>query len=162
MLAGMVDAMIDLDTWGYLGVFVAAATPWIEILFVIPAGVAVGLDATAVGLVAFVGNAAPVIGIVAGFEAVQRARERRRGADGSSPREPSSRAQRARRLLQRYGLPLLALAGPAVTGIHLATVVALATGGRRVAVTVWMVGSLAAWTIALTALSAAGSALLRG
>jgi Ca2+/H+ antiporter, TMEM165/GDT1 family len=155
--------MLDLGTWGYVGVFLAAATPWLEILLVIPAGVAVGLDAVPVGVVAFLGNALPVTGIVLAHDAAQRWRIRRRQRRGGQARAvPSPRTERARRIMRRYGLPVLALAGPLVTGIHVATAIALALGARRLAVVWWMTASLALWTVVVTALAAAGVALVRG
>jgi hypothetical protein len=153
--------VIDLDTWGYLGVFGAAATPWLEILLVIPAGVAVGLEAVPVGAVAFVGNALPVAGIVYAHDAVAGWRARRLGREADRQAR-SGRAQRARRIMQRYGLPALALAGPIVTGIHLATAIALLLGGRKAAILAWMTLSLVAWTVVITALSAVGAAVVRG
>jgi hypothetical protein len=153
--------VIDLTAWGYVGVFVAAATPWLEILLVIPAGVAVGLDAVPVGVVAFAGNALPVGGIVFAHDAVERWRSRRRqGRPKVAAR--SARAERAMQIMRRYGLPVLALAGPLITGIHLATAIALAVGARKTAVVWWMIASLAVWSVAVTALSAAGASLIRG
>ena len=152
--------MTLVDTWGYLGVLLAAATPWLEILLVIPAGVALGLAAVPVGLVAFVGNTLPVVGIVVAYEAVARRRAARRPDAMAAP--PSGRRRRAARLMERYGLPALALAGPLVTGIHLATAMALALGARRLPVLWWMTASLAAWTLVLVVLAELGSSLLRG
>lgn len=40
----------------YALVFILAATPWIELLVVIPPGITIGLDPFAVALLAFVGN----------------------------------------------------------------------------------------------------------
>ena len=153
--------MTALETWGFVGVFVAAAVPWLEILLVVPAGVAAGLPPAPVGAVAFVGNALPVLGIIVGHDALRRWLWRRRGARGTSD-EPSGRARRARHLLHRYGLPVLALAAPAVTGVHLAAFIALVVGAERTAVAGWMLGSLAAWTIVVTGLAAAGVDLLGG
>lgn len=150
--------MIGLEQWGYVGVFVAAATPWIEILLVIPAAVALGLQAVPVGVVAFVGNALPVAALVLAHGAWGRRRDRRRG---DLEQAPSARRQRAQRIMDRYGLPALAAAGPLVTGIHLATVMALALGARRGAILAWMTASLAAWTTTLVVLAELGAALLR-
>lgn len=161
----------------YGAVFVAAATPWLEILLVIPPAVAAGLDPFAVGAVAFAGNALPVAGIVLGYERLAAWRRHRRaqrearaepeapdgpGARGrpdEAPAGPGARGRRgarAKRIADRYGVPGLAIAGPILTGVHLAAVIAVALGPARARVLGWMVGSLAAWTVAITVASAAG------
>jgi Ca2+/H+ antiporter, TMEM165/GDT1 family len=136
-------------------VVVAAATPWLEILLVIPPAVAAGLDPLAVGVLAFLGNVVPVVAIVGGYEAFQR-RRARTGARASHGR--SRRRARAERLMERYGVPGLAVAGPLVTGIHLATVLAVALRAPRARVVGWMSASLLAWTVVITALSGVGAA----
>ncbi|MBK1727292.1 small multi-drug export protein [Halorhodospira neutriphila] len=127
-------------------VFVLAATPWIELVVVIPAGAAMGLPTLPVTATAFIGNALPVLAIVALF----RWWERRRG--------PVRRrwGPRARRVWRRYGLPGLALLAPVVTGIHMASVMALALGTPRRRTVQWMVASLAGWAAVTGALTALG------
>ena len=44
----------------YLLVFLGAATPWLEILVIVPLGVAYGLNPVAVAIAAFLGNAITV------------------------------------------------------------------------------------------------------
>ena len=132
--------------WQYVLVFVAAATPWLEIMIVIPVAVGLGLSPVPVTIVSFVGNALPVFGIVVLF----RQWERRRGPvrRGWSPR--------ARRVWDRYGLPGIALAGPALTGIHLAAVMALALQADRRRTAWWMTLSLAIWSVVTLAVTVAG------
>lgn len=132
--------------WQYILVFIAAATPWLEILIVIPVAIGAGLAPLPVAVISFVGNALPVLGIVALF----RWWEQRRG--------PVRRRwnRRAVRVWTKWGLPGLAIAGPLVTGIHLAAVMALALRAPRRATTWWMTVSLAVWTIATTAATLAG------
>ncbi|WP_244895300.1 small multi-drug export protein [Evansella clarkii] len=50
--------------WQYILIFVMAATPWLEILIVIPIGIAMGLNPYMVGIVSFIGNFLPIILIV--------------------------------------------------------------------------------------------------
>lgn len=132
--------------WQYLLVFLAAATPWLEIMLVIPVAIGLGLAPIPVTLISFIGNALPVFGIVALF----RQWERRRG--------PVRRnwSPRARRVWDRYGLPGIALAGPVITGIHLATVMALALQANRRSTMVWMSLSLAIWSVVTLAFTLAG------
>lgn len=143
--------------WAYVAVAVAAATPWLEILLVIPPAIGLGLDPLGVGALAFAGNFLPVLGIAGahGRWTARRSRGRHRA-------ERSGRAQRAQRVMARYGVPGLALLGPLVTGIHLATVLALATGARRRHVVGWMGASLLLWAAGLTVASALGLGLLEG
>ncbi len=141
---------------GYVLVFVLAAIPWFEILLVIPVAIALGMNPVAVGLLAFLGNALPIYGIVAFHRRITAWLDRRR----MSADEQSSRTERARRIWDRYGLPGLALAGPIATGIHLAAVIALALGGSGRRVSAWMTVSLALWTVVLVAASAMGASLL--
>lgn len=137
--------MTDL-LWQYTLVFLAAATPWLEIMIVIPVAVGVGLSPVPVTIVSFVGNALPVFGIIALF----RRWERRRGP---VVRRWSPRAQR---VWDRYGLPGIAFAGPVLTGIHLAAVMALALQADRRLTAVWMTLSLALWSAVTLLVTVAG------
>jgi Ca2+/H+ antiporter, TMEM165/GDT1 family len=142
---GPQGAPVDL-LWQYTLVFLAAATPWIEILIVIPVAVGAGLAPIPVAAVSFVGNALPVLGIVAAFRwwEAHRGPVRRRWS------------RRAMRVWTRWGLPGLALVGPLLTGIHLAAIMALALQGKRSAITWWMTASLALWTLGTTSVTVAG------
>ncbi|MFP4648223.1 MAG: small multi-drug export protein [Halorhodospira sp.] len=130
-----------------LGVVLAlAATPWVELMVVIPMGAAMGLPVPLLTLVAFVGNALPVFAIIALYQRWQRRR-------GSSQRRWSDRAMA---VWHRYGLPGLALLAPVITGIHLATAMALALGTPRQRVAWWMTASLALWAVVTAVVTAAG------
>lgn len=152
----MLELLADWATRGVLGyvaVAVAAATPWLEVLVVVPPAILLDLHPGWVGLTAFVGNYLPVVAIVAGWGALADRWARRRGR---APATGAGRGERGRRILARYGLPGLALLGPLVTGIHLATVLALGTGASRRAILVWTGASLAVWTAGLVAATVAG------
>lgn len=131
----------------YLLVFILAATPFVELLVVIPIGVGIGLDPFLVTLVAFAGNALPVWGIVLLYEAWTR----RRGP----PRRKWS--PRAMRVWERFGLPGIAGLAPLLTGIHVAALMALALRARRGLVILWMTVSLAVWAAATGYASAVGA-----
>jgi hypothetical protein len=145
---GASDVAVDLiggtGVLGYALVFLLAATPWLEILVVIPIAVGLGLDPVGVAVLAFLGNVLPIYGIVVGYDRVRTWLERRRGSD------ESGRHGRARRLWDRYGLPGLALASPILTGVHLAALIALAAGSPKRSVGAWMTASVAVWTVVLT------------
>ncbi len=127
-------------------IFVLAATPLVELVVVIPLGAAMGMPLIPVTVVAFVGNALPVLGIIALYRAwvARRGPVRRRWS------------RRARRVWHRYGLPGVALLGPLLTGIHLAAVMALALKARQRPTLYWMLASLALWALATAAATALG------
>ncbi|MEM4780342.1 MAG: small multi-drug export protein [Halalkalicoccus sp.] len=131
----------------YVLVFVLAATPLLEILVVIPIGVGLGLNAVGVAVVAFLGNALPIYGIVAFYGRLNAWYEARRDPRAD---ELSARRIRARRIWSQYGLPGLALVSPILTGVHLAATLALAFGSEKRAVAGWMTVAIALWTVLLT------------
>jgi hypothetical protein len=155
--AGSATGLIaEADGLGYALVFLLAAIPWLEILVVIPVAVGLGLDPVGVAVLAFLGNVLPIYGII-GVSARARAwLDRREGTDGTPSHE------RARRIWDRYGLPGLALASPILTGVHLATVIALAAGSSGRSIGAWMTASVAAWTVVLTVGSYYGFGFVTG
>lgn len=136
----------------YGAVFLAAAVPWIEVLFVVPAAILAGLDPWLTGLLAFSGNFLPVLMIVyAG-----------RWWPWRWPRLPapglaSGRAWRGQKLADRYGVPGLAFAGPMLIGVHLSTMLALACRARQPVILYWMAASLIFWTVLVTLLTLLGA-----
>jgi Ca2+/H+ antiporter, TMEM165/GDT1 family len=141
--------------WSYFLVFLAAATPFLEVLVVIPAAVLAGLSPIPAAAVALTGNLSTVV-LVAMTGDKLGSWWRRRSAE---EKPPSRRSQRARRLAQRWGVPGLALLGPLTTGAHVATVAALATGTETRRVLGWMTLSLVAWSALAAAATAAGLGL---
>ncbi|AOM83699.1 small multi-drug export protein [Salisediminibacterium beveridgei] len=142
--------MIDV-LWQYIMIFLMAATPWFEILLVIPIGVGMGLEPFLVALVSFAGNFLPILLIVWLLNWFQTtayyARYKKRREEKMTTKDTPSRGQR---VFQKYGLPGLAILGPLVTGIHLATVMALSLKVGKLSTTVWMGASLFIWTVGLT------------
>ncbi|WP_018924254.1 small multi-drug export protein [Salsuginibacillus kocurii] len=158
--------MMEVFGW-YISVFLMAATPWIELLVVIPIGIGAGLDPFFVGLTAFVGNALPVFLIVAFMHRVQQSSwyervqlkwqkrtERKQSQDQTAKRQKKQKnREKVQRIFQKYGLPGLAISGPGITGIHLATIFALALESNRRKIIIWMNVSLLIWTILMTVAS---------
>ncbi|UTF55059.1 small multi-drug export protein [Natronosalvus rutilus] len=142
--------------WQYALVFALAATPLLEILVVIPLGIALGLDPVVVAVTAFAGNVLPIYGIVLAADRVAAWLESRRSG------EPSKRRKRAVRIWNRYGLPGLALLSPVTTGVHLAAVLALSLGARGRDTLAWMTGSIALWTALITLVSVVGRSAIEG
>jgi hypothetical protein len=135
----------------YLAVLAAAATPWIEVLLVVPAGMLAGLPWGPTVVVATVGNVATLVPVVVAADRLETWWRRRRDDDGGS-----SRQGRARRVLQRYGVPGLAAVGPLLTGAHLAALVAMAAGADRRRVLVWFTAGIALWALAVGVLMLLG------
>ncbi len=145
------ELLVDSDGLGrYLLIFLLAAIPLLEILVVIPLGVGLGSQPVLVAIAAFLGNVLPIYGIILGHEQLAAYLDQRRDSPDS---EPSSRRKRATQLWERYGLPGLAAASPIVTGVHLAALLALGLGSKRRTTAVWMTGSIAVWTVVITAAS---------
>jgi uncharacterized membrane protein len=150
----------------YLTILVAAATPWLEVLLVVPVGIIAGLPPVPVAVVAAVGNVATLVPLVLGGDRV-RAWFRRRRADraddaatdgttdehgpGDRPHR-GGRGERALRVFDRFGLAGLAVLGPLLTGIHVAALVALAAGAPRRPTVLWLSGGVVVWSF-LTALA---------
>ena len=140
--------------WSYFLVFLAAATPVLEVLVVIPAGVLAGMPPVPTALVAVAGNLSTVVlAAVTGDKILAWWRRRRPQKDENIP---SRRSHRARELAQRWGVPGLALLAPLTTGTHIATIAALATGSDTRRVLRWMTGGLLLWATAAAAATAAG------
>ncbi len=143
--------------WEYFLIFLLSATPWIEILFVIPPAIAAGLPPIPVAIVSFLGNLIPIIGIVYFYEQFKKWWDARRNKTENNDRHPiedepdSRRKKMGRKIWDKYGLPGLALLAPVVTGVHLAAVVALFSGSHRAVIIFWMFWSLILWTVILTA-----------
>ncbi|MFA9428677.1 small multi-drug export protein [Egicoccus sp. AB-alg2] len=151
----------------YLGVFVAAAIPWLEVLLVVPAGIVAGLPAVPVVVVAALGNAATLVPLVLAGDRLRAWWRRRRGAgdvaaddvqaDGADGGPTAGgRGARARRVFDRYGLPGLAVLGPLLTGIHVAAVVALAAGAERRRTLLWLTAGLTVWAVLAAAATLLG------
>jgi uncharacterized membrane protein len=141
------------DWWSYVLVFLAAATPVLEILVVIPGGMLAGMAPVPTALVAVAGNLATVVLVaVAGDRILAWWYQRRPQKD----HQPSARSRRAHALAQRWGVPGLAFLAPITTGTHVATVAALATGSDTRRVLRWMAVGLVVWAVAITVTTAMG------
>ncbi len=152
--------------WEYILVFILSATPWIEILFVIPPAIAAGLQPIPVAIVSFFGNYIPIVGIVYFYEKLKQWRDARKTEQDNTraiteKKKPDSRRRKlGRKIWDTYGLPGLALLAPIVTGVHLAAIIALLSRSPRTAITFWMFWSLVIWTVILTASTYYGLDLL--
>ncbi|AFV23300.1 hypothetical protein Mpsy_1091 [Methanolobus psychrophilus R15] len=157
--SGIIDSsMIGMDTLynaegtvAYALVFILAAVPWIELLVVIPPGIALGLDPLAVALLAFSGNLATVYLLVYAHHSLNSVWKRFRM--GEEDRPSSGKKKKVMSIWDRYGLPGLALISPIITGTHLAALIALGLGSKKYSIVLWMSLSILIWTIVVTVAS---------
>lgn len=134
----------------YALVFILAATPWIELLVVIPPGIAIGLNPLAVFVLALAGNLTTVYLLVLAYKSLHSIWIKFKINGNESI--PSRRKHKALRIWNNYGLPGLAIVSP-IIGTHFAALIALSLGSRKHSVIVWMSVSIIIWTIVVTIIS---------
>ncbi|PID21513.1 DNA-binding protein [Sporosarcina sp. P3] len=136
----------------YLLVFLAGATPGFEVLVAVPLGILRGMSlATAIG-VGFAGNALTIVLEILIFHRLKKWWESKKKTAVTS----SKRTARAEKIWKRYGIPGLALLGPVLIGSHLAAFLALALGSSKSQTTIWLLLSLAIWSIVFGILTVLG------
>lgn len=137
----------------YLMVFVGAAVPWLEIALVIPLGIVWGLSPFWVIVTAFVGNMLTVLALIVGFEKFRVWYAKRQEAKGKAP---SKKSERAKKIMNKYGLPGLALLGPILIGTHIAAFIGMTLGATKRNTTVWLTASIALWSLVFGIATALG------
>lgn len=153
-----------MESGGLLGVFLGGALPWLEAVVVIPAGIIAGLDPVAVVVAGLSGNLLTVaLAAVYGERLRLWWTARRAGAASASGRpapqsrpDGSSRARRVQRVMQRWGLPGLALLGPIGLGTQLSAVLAISMGVSARRTLAWIAAGTAAWSVVAAMLADAG------
>ncbi|GAA1135691.1 small multi-drug export protein [Nesterenkonia lutea] len=161
------------EWWGLAGVFLGGATPWLEAILVIPAGIATGLPLIPVIIAGTLGNLLTVGAAAYGGERLRQRwttwRQRKRDASGTEPdsrsrahREAKARRKQERieRVMDRGGLPLLAILGPLGIGTQLAALAAVAAGVRATPAFVWVGAATVGWSIAAAIAAVTGLQLL--
>lgn len=154
-------SQIDANGWKYMILFVLAALPWLDVFLVVPLGIAWGLSPIAVGIIGFAGNLLTVILLCMFSLQVSAWRERRRIAQGKERGTLSKREERAKRLWERYGLPVLALLAPVAVGTDIAAAIALVLGSLPKRVLGWMAVSLAFWSTVMAVGSVYGFSYMK-
>lgn len=137
----------------YLMVFVGAAVPWLEIALVIPLGIVWGLSPFWVIVTAFVGNMLTVLALIVGFDKFRVWYAKRQEAKGKAP---SKKSERAKKIMNKYGLPGLALLGPILIGTHIAAFIGMTLGATKRNTTVWLTASIALWSLVFGIATALG------
>ena len=155
--------------WALLGgVFLGGAFPWLEAVIVIPAGILSGLPVVPVVLAAVVGNLLTVwLAAVYGQRARHwwlARRRARREASGDNPGPHGDargrRGHRVQRVLNRWGMPGLAVLGPLGLGTQLSAVAAVAVGVSARSAFLWVGAGTVGWSVAAAALTVTGATFL--
>ncbi len=150
--------------WILLGAFLGGALPWLEAIVVIPVAIVAGGPAVPVLLAAMTGNLLTVW-LAAVFGARVRTwwsarRAARREADGGEHPEVAERrhrrAVRVERVMNRWGMPGLALLGPLGLGTQLSALAAVAVGVSARVAFIWVGAGTVLWSLVATGLTVAG------
>lgn len=134
--------------WQYVVLFFVSIMPFLDVFYVIPVGILLDMSPVPVGIIAFLGNFIMVLVFAVFFRQISEWRNKRRAKKGKT--EPSKRETRARRIWEKYGLPVFALLSPSLLGTDLAALMALLFGASRTRVIVWLGISLVIWTVLTT------------
>ena len=140
--------------WQYIMLFLISILPFFDVFYIIPVGVALGMSPIAVGFISFIGNFIMVIVFAMFFRQIAEWRNKRREKKGKTG--PTKRETRAKRIWEKYGLPVFALISPSILGTDIAALMALVFGSSKPRVVTLMGISLVVWSIVMTAGSVYG------
>jgi Ca2+/H+ antiporter, TMEM165/GDT1 family len=140
---------MNLEQLGLLGVFLAGATPWIEAVVVIPAGLLFGLDPVWVVVSAMAGNAITIFLFAYLGSAIREwFRSRRKPENAAKP----DRFAKAQKLFDSYGIYGLAFVSPILVGTQFAAAVAVAAGVKPLRTSVLITLATTLWAVGVAAL----------
>ncbi|PIC63586.1 DNA-binding protein [Sporosarcina sp. P13] len=137
----------------YILVFLLGAAPGFEVLVAVPLGILRGMSPVTATIIGFAGNATTILIEVIVFQKLKTWWDSKRK---KAVALPSKRTARAETIWRRYGVPGLALLGPILIGSHLAAFLALALGSSKKLTSIWLVISLAIWSIVFAFLAVLG------
>lgn len=157
--------MSTSDWWGLLTMFLGGAFPWLEAVVVIPGGIIAGLPAVPVVLAATAGNLLTVAlaawfgeQIRGWFATWRDSREARKHDAETLARREAKRARRQRRVervMNRGGMPALAVVGP-VIGTQFIAVAVVAMGISAARSFLWISLGTVGWAILAAAVTVGG------
>lgn len=131
----------------YMFIFLLGATPFLEVLVVIPLGVAAGMPTLPVTILAFAGNILTIWLLILMMDRVKKWVDRRNEQKGKERSE--KKAKRASAIWKKYGLPGLSFLSPIVTGSHLGVILAMGFGGEKKQILFWMTLSIVVWSVVI-------------
>ena len=162
---------MNVAQWlGLLGTFFGGALPWLEAVIVIPAGIVAGLPVVPVVVAAVTGNLFTVA-LAAWFGAQimawwsgrrQRGEWLKNDAETAEHRaaKRAKRQQRILRVMDRGGMPALALLGPLILGTQLAVVAAVAVGISATRSFLWISSGTVLWALVAAVATVTGFEVL--
>ncbi|SFL93318.1 Putative small multi-drug export protein [Gracilibacillus orientalis] len=138
--------------WAYLLVFLLAAIPFVEAIYLTPIAVVAGLSPIPTFVLAVLGNLLTVYIVILFIDKMKQWRKKKNEESGKSEK----RQAKAERIWKKYGLPGLTIIGPFFIGSHLVAFLSLIFGGTKKKVTLWMTISIVGWSLLLTILAILG------
>lgn len=135
----------------FLGVALISAIPFVESYFGSAIGIFAGLPVPLALSAAVVGNVTTMLLMVFGASAV-----REKAVAKRAPVEVSGRKQRIHRMLDRWGVPVVSLAGQVVLPSQIVAGTMVSLGAKRNGVIGWQVLSIFLWGAIFTTLATMG------
>ncbi|MCF8524491.1 MAG: hypothetical protein K9G07_03800 [Aquiluna sp.] len=134
---------MNLEQLGLLGIFLAGATPWLEAIAVVPAGIIFGLDPVLTVIAAATGNAITIFLFAYAGSSIRSWIIRRREAKGKSGESP--KFQKAVAAFDKYGIYGMAALGPVLIGTQFAAAASVAAGVKPLKVSLLITASMVLW-----------------
>jgi hypothetical protein len=141
---------VNLEQLGLLGIFLAGATPWLEAIAVVPAGIIFGLDPVLTVIAAATGNAITIFLFAYAGSSIRAWLIRRREAKGQVGDSP--KYQKALAAFEKYGIWGMAALGPVLIGTQFAAAASVAAGVKPLKVSLLITGSMLLWGTAIALL----------
>lgn len=155
---------------GLLGTVLGGALPWLEAVVVIPAGIVAGLPTVPVVIAAVTGNLLTVAlaawfgeRIMVWWSGRRQRREWLKNDAATAELRAAKRTRRQRRIVRvmdRGGMPALALLGPLILGTQLAAVAAVAVGISAGRSFLWGASGTVFWSVVAAVATVTGFEIL--
>lgn len=141
---------MNLEQLGLLGIFLAGATPWLEAIAVVPAGILFGLDPVLTVVAAATGNALTIFLFAYAGSSIRSWLVKRREAKGKTGDSP--KYQKAIAAFDKYGIWGMAALGPVLIGTQFAAAASVAAGVKPLKVSILITTSMVLWSVAIAVL----------
>lgn len=145
--------------WQLLGIFLAAAVPFIESYFGAVIGVVIGLPAIIAILIAVLGNIVSMVLLVLFGERISAWRVKRAERKGKV-KEPSKNAVRLRKAFDKWGIPGVSLLGQTLLPSQITSMAMVTFGADKSKVIFWQILSIILWGTAFGLLAYFGVSMI--
>jgi hypothetical protein len=138
---------MNYEQLGLIGIFIAGAIPWLEAIGVVPGGILIGLDPTAVVISAVAGNVITIFAFAYAGDKIRNWLKKRRaekGKEGESPRFAKAQAS-----FDKYGIYGMGLLGPILVGTQFAAAISVAAGVKPLKTSIIISVSTLLWSVAI-------------